>query len=205
MRKKLRTLTAPIRYSITMGVVRVLTPTLCKEIKEHLIERPMMNFVYEKFGKTPLVGAEIGVETGDNSLYILKTLNITKLYLVDPYAPYMDGDEGTQRDSTEFYTVAQNTLKKYEEKVQFILRFSEQAAELLPENLDFVYIDANHNYEHVKKDIEVYYPKIKGEGVIGGHDFSTPYQGLMRAVTEFNQRLGIKLYVKQPDWWVVKP
>lgn len=206
MRKKLRTLTAPIRYSLTMGMARVLTPYLYRNIKQTLIGRPMITFVHERFGKTPLIGAELGVETGDNALYMLKTLNIKRLYLVDAYAPYIDGDEsGLQRDPTEFYAVAQNTLKKYEEKIQFILRFSEQAAELLPENLDFVYIDANHSYEYVKKDMEAYYPKIKSGGVIGGHDFSTPFQGVMQAVTEFNQRLGIKLYVKQPDWWIVKP
>lgn len=49
-------------------------------------------------------------------------------------------------------------------------------------SLDFVFIDANHNYEFVKKDIEAWYPKVKKEGYIGGHDYRT---GVKLAVDEF--------------------
>lgn len=38
------------------------------------------------------------------------------------------------------------------------------------ESLDFVYIDADHNYEPFKKDLEVWYPKVKKGGVFAGHD-----------------------------------
>ena len=47
---------------------------------------------------------------------------------------------------------------------------SEDAVDDIPEKLDFVYIDGNHAYEYVKKDIGLYYPKLKKGGVIGGHD-----------------------------------
>lgn len=38
-------------------------------------------------------------------------------------------------------------------------------------SLDFVFIDANHHYEFVKKDIEAWFPKVKTGGYIGGHDY----------------------------------
>ena len=37
---------------------------------------------------------------------------------------------------------------------------------------DFIYIDASHKYEDVKKDIELCLPKLKYKGIIAGHDYS---------------------------------
>jgi hypothetical protein len=39
------------------------------------------------------------------------------------------------------------------------------------ESLDFVYIDANHKYDAVKKDLELWYPKVRKGGVFAGHDY----------------------------------
>lgn len=40
------------------------------------------------------------------------------------------------------------------------------------ESLDFVFIDAGHEYENVKKDLESWYPKVKSNGgIIAGHDY----------------------------------
>ena len=39
-------------------------------------------------------------------------------------------------------------------------------------SLDFIFIDADHTYESVKKDIELWTPKVKHEGIILGHDIN---------------------------------
>jgi len=54
---------------------------------------------------------------------------------------------------------------------------------LLPE-LDFVYIDANHNYEFVINDIRLALTKIKKGGIISGHDYHTDTLGVIKAVDE---------------------
>jgi len=51
------------------------------------------------------------------------------------------------------------------------------------ESLDFVYIDADHTYEIVKKDIESWYPKVKIGGILAGHDYYNSNQ-VIRAVGE---------------------
>ena len=51
-------------------------------------------------------------------------------------------------------------------------------------SLDFVYIDAAHDYASVKKDIKAWLPKVKPGGFIGGHDYKLQWQGCMRAVNE---------------------
>ena len=47
---------------------------------------------------------------------------------------------------------------------------------------DLIFIDADHSYESVKKDIEKYSPKLKVGGLLTGHDID--YPGVNRAVTE---------------------
>ena len=59
------------------------------------------------------------------------------------------------------------------------------------DSVDFVFIDASHEYEDVKADIEAWYPKIKPGGYIGGHDYTPDYLvGVKTAVDEFFAALG---------------
>jgi predicted O-methyltransferase YrrM len=53
-------------------------------------------------------------------------------------------------------------------------------------SIDFVFIDADHQYESVKKDIEKWLPKIKKGGIISGHDYREPSEdnGVKTAVDE---------------------
>jgi predicted O-methyltransferase YrrM len=39
------------------------------------------------------------------------------------------------------------------------------------QSLDFVFIDASHEYEDVKNDINAWFPKVKVGGVLAGHDY----------------------------------
>jgi hypothetical protein len=52
------------------------------------------------------------------------------------------------------------------------------------ESLDAVFIDADHEYESVKKDILAWMPKVKKGGILAGHDYSTAHGGVIRAVSE---------------------
>lgn len=57
------------------------------------------------------------------------------------------------------------------------------------ESLDFVFIDAAHDYENVKQDILAWLPKVKKGGVIAGHDYSS-FPGVRQAVDEiFNHKI----------------
>jgi len=38
-------------------------------------------------------------------------------------------------------------------------------------SLDFVFIDAGHEYDAVKQDILAWYPKVKPGGILAGHDY----------------------------------
>jgi predicted O-methyltransferase YrrM len=55
-------------------------------------------------------------------------------------------------------------------------------------SIDFIYIDGDHSYNAVKQDLEMYLPKLKDNGIIGGHDYSKNdeynRQNTIRAVNE---------------------
>lgn len=52
-------------------------------------------------------------------------------------------------------------------------------------SIDFVFIDANHEYIHVKNDIEAWFPKVKVGGTIAGHDYRNGWTDVDKAVNEF--------------------
>jgi predicted O-methyltransferase YrrM len=154
--------------------------------------------------KKNLCVVEIGTELGLNAITILQELSIQKLFLIDPYEDYVMANR-LQKIGNDQMKEAAKRLSKYKNKTIFIRKYSVEAINDVPDNIDFVYIDANHDYSYVKKDIELYYKKIKNGGVIGGHDFSSDTPGVCKAVLEFVDRNSLNLMGDERDWWIVKP
>jgi predicted O-methyltransferase YrrM len=83
-----------------------------------------------------------------------------------------------------------------------------------PETLDFVYIDANHDYSHVLEDIEAWAKIVKPGGIVSGHDYGH-YKywfmtlGSRRAIDTYVKNHGIKMLFLpnrnyQTSWFFVK-
>jgi len=66
-------------------------------------------------------------------------------------------------------------------------------------SIDFIYIDADHTYESVKRDIELYLPKVKDGGIIGGHDYRPEWKGVVEAV---NEMLGEPMFTFIDGSWI---
>ncbi len=170
-------------------------------------QRPMIHFAAENYHH-PLQIAEIGVFFGTNARRMFKKLNVKKMFLIDPYQKYYDyqKEKNVLRFLPSSFKPAMIVLKKYAHQVILLQMTSEDAVDFIPNDLDMVYIDGNHAYEYVKKDIESYYPKIKSGGIIGGHDIAGNSNGkeVQRAVFEFAEKNNLLVHIKTPDWWIIK-
>ena len=146
------------------------------------------------------VGAEIGVWEGDFSKNINEVVKPTKLYLVDPwkfmeqypdrwYGGFLGGGlvgDGyhSQEDMDALYQKVKDTFKK-DSNVEFLRMFSDDLPKhLLPNSLDWVYIDGDHSYDQVLKDLQLSYSLVKKGGQITGDDWSKD-NDIDKAVTEF--------------------
>jgi len=167
--------------------------------------RAMDRFMINYFNGNGLIGVEIGVCSGKHADAMLHNLNINKLYLIDPYI-YYDGISNVF-DFNKCEINAKKLLKPFKNKIEFIKEYSEDAIIRIPDNVDFVYIDGNHNYEYVMKDIVLYWDKIKKGGILGGHDFSTDFPDVINAVLKFTLKNNLKLkgHTWSNDWFVIKP
>jgi len=183
--------------------------------------REAAQFVKDR-GTKDLIVAEIGVERGKNAYDMLYEMDIKRLYLVDPYIDYTDGRGGhvPQNVQDNVYREMFKRLENYFDKIVLVNQTSEFASTLFPDEFfDFVYIDANHDYEYIKQDIALWWPKVKINGILGGHDFDRDQRllelrfafSVYRAVLEFVKEDNFKLMSSQDpsllmgaDWWIVK-
>ena len=53
---------------------------------------------------------------------------------------------------------------------------ADSAAAFADESVDFVFIDADHSYAGISRDITAWLPKVKRGGVLAGHDYHSDVQ-----------------------------
>ena len=86
---------------------------------------------------------------------------------------------GVANISTMSAQPSSQSLKVYANrtKLHFVPMLTIEAAELIPDNsLDYVYVDARHDYCSVLDDLKAYWPKVRDGGVMAGHDFVYAHQ-----------------------------
>lgn len=131
------------------------------------------------------IGAEVGAATGNTTKYLLKySPSLQKLIIVDLWIPVPNSRQW-QRDDMELVF-----RKKFEneDRISILKGVSwEMASNIKDASLDFVFIDASHDYDSVVKDITAWYPKMKARGFFCGHDINLP--GVYKATKEiFGER-----------------
>ena len=120
------------------------------------------------------IGVEIGTFKGEFSKEILKRFSGT-LYMVDVWnelgEEYIDASNHKNFENG-VYGECMSNIKGLEERGLMVRGTSKKTSEIFHDSsLDFIYIDANHSYDFVKEDLELWYPKVKPGGWVMGHDY----------------------------------
>lgn len=170
------------------------------------------------------VGVEIGVERGLFSEKLCYANPGVKLYCVDPWTAYPGYREHVTQDKLdEFYLETRQRLASY--NAIPVRRFSQEAVDLFElGSLDFVYIDANHEFKNVVDDIAEWSARVRSGGIVAGHDYRHSKQNgyrnhVIEAVQGYTQAYQIRPWFvlgakeKRPDeirddsrsWFWVKP
>ena len=136
--------------------------------------------------KPPLRGAEIGVKEGRFISHMLCRFPKLIMYAIDPWENQPEGSETyIGWDWKDIYKRYRVNVSPYYDRVIEYRDYSQNViGEVVNGSLDFVFIDAQHDYDSVKRDIELWRPKIKPGGLLCGHDYQPKFQGLIQAVNE---------------------
>jgi hypothetical protein len=122
-------------------------------------------------------GAEIGVKLGKYSDELLSNWDGEELVSVDPWLSadpddYVDRSNVSQDEFDRFYEETKKRLGRFGSRSTIWRMTSVEAAAKVPDHsFDFVYIDARHDYESVKEDLEAWCAKVRPGGILAGHDY----------------------------------
>ena len=164
---------------------------------------------------------EVGVASGFFSEVILTRWRGAHLTSIDPWAAappdeYVDVSNRSQEEHEAAYELAQQRLARFGERSTVWRMTSMEAAAQIPAgSIDFAYLDARHDYDSVKQDLEAWYGKVRPGGIFAGHDYRDGVLpqgvfGVKSAVDEFfaAKDLPVKTtYLDAPwtSWYVEIP
>ena len=167
-------------------------------------------------------GAEIGVKTGKFSEHLLSGWKGAQLISIDPWLSddpeaYVDRSNVSQDEFERYFNETKERLSAFGTRSKIWRLTSVEGAERVADgSLDFVYIDARHDYESVKEDLNAWFSKVKPGGIFAGHDYVDGMLpqgdfGVKSAVDEFFAERDIPVHgtegpsaVEQFPSWVVE-
>lgn len=132
-------------------------------------------FLFKRhFGDKELTGIEIGSGGGTVTVKMMDNFPRLHLFCVEPFKRNLksDYDNFFSQDilnglRESFFT----RLSSYMDKITLLEMLSDGAIDKVPKEVDFVWVDGDHSFSQVERDIENYLPLVKKGGIFGGHDY----------------------------------
>ena len=156
------------------------------------------DFISKKKYKTLV---EVGVWKGSSISYLASNNVSSKVYAVDLFESSYRYKKGyLKKEVSEIYKTYNTQLEKTKTRdiIIDIKDYSWDAATKFDDHsIDFVFIDADHSYESVRKDLHSWFKKVRPGGIFSGHDYE-PYgennhPGVKQAVDEFSVEKNLDL------------
>jgi hypothetical protein len=148
--------------------------------------------------------AEVGVFQGDFSKLIYKFLSPKELHLIDIFeGNACSGDKNGNNVVHTNLSHEFNKLKNYFKDNNSIFLHKGKSENVLlhfPDDyFDVIYIDGDHSYDGVSKDLTLAKAKVKKGGIISGHDYGPQFLSVIYAVNDFLDNSNLKLDFKTQD------
>jgi hypothetical protein len=136
--------------------------------------------IIERQEKPNMTTCEVGCWIGNTTKVYLDIIkkNNGKAIVVDWFCGSLDIPDW--KDHEHFYRPENqegiyqqfmNNIQGYHDCVKVLKgKSSEMVDQIEDESLDICFIDADHSYESVRSDIQLYLPKVKKGGLLCGHD-----------------------------------
>lgn len=149
----------------------------------------------EKYLKQDHVLVEIGAYAGEGTVILSKY--VKKVVSVDPWQNGYDSFDDASNTTEQAEAAYDERVKNLPNVQKFKGKSEDWVSAFDDESLDVVYIDGDHRYESVKKDLQIWLSKVKKGGIISGHDYGRV--GVTEAVDEV---IGKPLEVFNDGSWV---
>ncbi len=167
---------------------------------------PTRDYILPHMPKGGLV-AEVGVALGDYSRKILNIMEPKHFWAIDLFDLHhasqiwgRDCKEVFQDKTHEQFYQNMFATEMQKDQLSTLKGFSQEAATQLEDGvLDMVYIDAGHDYESVRQDIQAYKSKLKPDGFLVMNDYimadhvMMELYGVVQATNEFCLSEGWKI------------
>ena len=173
---------------------------------------------------------ELGCHTGCSTKTIAQWIKDkrggnARLHVVDWFGGNPEQDHFVVKPDTdgEYKKLFRKNMAPFEDIYELKEMRSEVAVKDFSDSFfDWFWIDADHRYSMVSKDLELWYPKVKAGGIFAGHDYNSEtfieelteydigvqgrpgygfHHGVIKAV---NEKFG-KTSHNNLFWWIRKP
>ncbi len=162
---------------------------------------------------------ELGFGSGKMASALLRLDRMLRLWTVDNFLPaekqperYKNTRDNFSQCSAERMAGHEGLARGFDEayggRFNIIKSDTVEAARMFDDgSVDLVFVDADHSYEGVKRDIAAWIPKVRRGGWIGGHDYGNPderfdFSGVDIAVNEFWRNFGKQVeFDANFTWW----
>jgi hypothetical protein len=198
-------------------------PTYYKQIPGWFYANELFDIVIKSIN-SPSLFVEIGSWMGRSGCYMSELIKENnkpvELHMIDLWgnAPNDHFYGKWQEDKNDFlknehirvvkevgndlYKIVQYYFNKFQlcdRNVKFVRKSSAMAVkDYKDKSIDFLYIDAGHDYGSVKADISLYLPKMKKGSIISGDDYCIYFPSVITAVNEIFKNVNV---IGERVWW----
>jgi hypothetical protein len=156
--------------------------------------------------------AEIGVWKGRSfSYFVVEAINSGKkfsAYAIDTFEGSSEHQKGQwcydpiTDNKDELFNHFLTNMEPIKDKIKIIRGRSADVATTFQDNyLDCIFIDGEHDYDAVLTDLNAYFPKVKKNSPIYGHDYN--WSTVEKAVNEFSKLNNLKVQQVSNSSWKI--